>query len=674
MNHTILKYYNASFVNKWMVLPTIFIKFLWMLFFPVDCCFAETVKNSKINQADDDLGSIVVTATRLEEPIENIPASITVVSKEDIAKKHPITIDELLRDVPGMHISRFGTIGEESFPRLRGTDERHLLVMIDGVVINPSFDDVFDFADYHVDNIERIEIVRGNYSALYGSDAIGGVINIITKKPEAKSKYFISSEGGSFYTARETIGINNNINSLKFVITGARTDSAGNYERDEYQNLTFSLNSQYDITKDSQLKFIARYIRSTKEIPVAITANISPPIIPRVIFDQNARTRRSTFINSLSFEKYVSSTWDFNITTSYYNFHKIVDDEGQEGANLMAFFQSDTISRRYTLETQQNFYIHRLDTLIAGVAVEREEADHSSNTNFTLGGLFPDHVAFDKYRTNYGVYLQNTFNWNDRLVFIAGGRYDYYSTFGSVFNPKFSASYLLEPTQTRFKASYSHGYHAPSFDQLYSTPLGNKKLKEEKSKSFEIGFDQYIKKDFLQLGLVYFQIDYRNRIIRDLAAFQYVNTGVARSNGFEAYLKIKPIDNLSFKVNYTLNDTENKDTGEPLSSIPKYMLNFNVDYQPTEPLNLNMDVNFVGSEFASAGNIIGLDGNPLGETNPGYYKVDLSASYVFSSDWNSLKDLTLYGTILNLFNEEYTEVAGAPSPGINFLAGVRATF
>jgi len=637
-------------------------------------CMAESPSISKNQQSTLDIGEVVVTATRLEEPIKNIPASVTVITKEEIEKKRVITIDELLRDVPGLHISRFGTIGEESFPRIRGSDKRHLLVMIDGVVVNPTYDDVFDFADYHVDNIERIEIIRGSYSALYGSDAMGGVINIITKKPEAKPHFFVSTEGGSFYTFRELVRVNSGTDKFRFVLSASRTDSEGDYERDEYENNTFSANLQYNFSKDSSLNLISRHIKSKKDIAIMITAILEPAIEPHVIFDQNAATERETFINSLSYKKVVSGLWDFSLTGSYFNFHNIEKDEGEVSPNPIAFFNSDTKSTRYTLQTQHNFHIKEIDTITTGIVYEREEVDYSSNTNFTLGGLLPAHEAFKKHRTNLGFYLQNVFNWDDRWIFIAGGRIDHYDTFGSIVSPKVSSSYLVKPTRTKLKASYGRGYHAPSFDQLYSIPLGNTDLEAEKSNSVEIGFDQSVGEEFLELGATYFNIKFQDKIAKDLAAFKYINLDRARSRGVEAYIKVTPIDELAFNVNYTYTSTEDKETGEELSSIPKYMLNFNIAYDISQRFNLNMDMNFVGSEFASASNIIGLDGNPLGERNPSYKKVDLAASYILLEDWDLLKKLTLYGSVLNLLDEEYTEVIGAPSPGINFLAGLRATF
>lgn len=651
---------------------------LLLLTFDANYCLAQLSSQTSNSESQSDsfyAGEVVVTATRLEEPIERVPASVTVITREQIEKKHAITIDEVLREVPGLHISRFGTIGEESFPRLRGSDKRHLLVMIDGVVVNPSYDDVFDFADYHVDNIERIEVVRGNYSALYGSSAIGGVINIITKKPDAATKSSVSFEGGSYNTFREAASVNSSIKDLKFVVSGSRTDSEGDYDRDQYENNTFSGNMNYRITEDQSLNLASRYIESIKEIAIVITAELEPTLQPKVIMDQNYETKRKTFINSITYENTIADFWDFNLSGSYFMISDNEEDEEEENVpHPIAFFYSETESKSYTVKTQHNFYIEEMDTITVGFDYEKEEVKRESDTNFTLGGLFPEHEAFEKHRTNVGYYLQNIFNWDDRWILVAGVRGDHYYGSQPVFSPKVSTSYLFKSTQTKLKGNYGQGFHAPSFDQLYSNPLGNKDLNPERSNSYEVGFDQSIGSEILKLGAVYFEINYRDKIIKDTRKFKYWNAEKAMSRGVESYLNLTPINGLSFNVTYTYTETKNKKTGEELKGVPKHMLNFNIDYDVTESLNINVDINHVGSQFVDAGDIIGLDGEPLGIRNPEYTKVDLAATYVLVKDWSIVRSLTLFGNIMNLFDEQYKEVVGAPSPGIHFLAGLKGEF
>ncbi|MBM4308851.1 MAG: TonB-dependent receptor, partial [Deltaproteobacteria bacterium] len=155
------------------------------------------------------LEKIVVTATRIETPVEEIASSVTVISSQEVERKKKAYVLDLLREAPGINVARTGGPGKETAVFIRGANSEHTLVLIDGVEVNDSMSPgrSFDFANLTVDNVERIEILRGPQSTLYGSDAIGGVINIITKKGEGKPKFSLSAEGGSFTTFRETAGV-----------------------------------------------------------------------------------------------------------------------------------------------------------------------------------------------------------------------------------------------------------------------------------------------------------------------------------------------------------------------------------------------------------------------------------------------------------------------------------
>ncbi|PIX23965.1 MAG: TonB-dependent receptor, partial [Deltaproteobacteria bacterium CG_4_8_14_3_um_filter_45_9] len=155
------------------------------------------------------LEKVVVTATRVETPVEEIASSITVISSKEIERKQKTTVLEVLRDIPGLDVVQTGGVGRLTSIFIRGANSEHTLVMIDGVEVNDPISPgrSYDFAHLTVDNIERIEVIRGPQSTLYGSEAIGGVVNIITKKGEGKPKFFLSAEGGSFTTFRESTGV-----------------------------------------------------------------------------------------------------------------------------------------------------------------------------------------------------------------------------------------------------------------------------------------------------------------------------------------------------------------------------------------------------------------------------------------------------------------------------------
>src|SRR4030043_196166 len=184
------------------------------------------------------LEEVVVTATRVETPIEEIASSITIISSKEIERKQKTTVLEALRNIPGLDVVQTGGAGSQTSIFLRGANSEHTLVMIDGVEVNDPISPgrSYNFANLTVDNIERIEIIRGPHSTLYGSDAIGGVINIITKKGAGEPKVWTSFEAGSYATFKEVVGSDGEIRGLHYSLTCSRLDTEGISKADEKYN------------------------------------------------------------------------------------------------------------------------------------------------------------------------------------------------------------------------------------------------------------------------------------------------------------------------------------------------------------------------------------------------------------------------------------------------------
>jgi vitamin B12 transporter len=204
------------------------------------------------------IGEVIVTATKTEQSQGEVGSSTTVITAEDLKKTGKKSVGEVLRDVPGVAVMQNGAFGGSTSVYLRGSKPGHTLVLIDGVEVNDpiSTDRSFDFAHFTTDNIERIEVVSGPQSTLYGSDAMGGVINIITKKGKGRPKFELSSEGGSHQTFRESIGFGGGTEKLNYSISALRLDSEGiskaidGSEEDGYENTTISSKTGYRIFDD----------------------------------------------------------------------------------------------------------------------------------------------------------------------------------------------------------------------------------------------------------------------------------------------------------------------------------------------------------------------------------------------------------------------------------------
>jgi vitamin B12 transporter len=609
---------------------------------------------------------VVVTATLLEDPISRVPSSVTAITDEEMERQMAVTVAEAIRNAPGVYVRRSGTIGAATSVRIRGADVTQTLVMIDGVEVNNSWSGFYDWANLLVDNVERVEMVRNAQSALYGSEAMGGVINVITKRGEGKPMVTFSAEGGTFDTYREVGTLVGEWGITNFAASVSRLDSDGQFTNDDYRN----------ITERVTLTWTSRYIDSMKGL--AINPNefwlvTNPPPIP-FRWDENRDRENTFFLNVLNFRCDVFDWWDFTIRGSSVDDEELVEDQFTPGVNLIPGLPLtrmiiDTDSERYTFATQQNLYLFDKRMIVTGgFEYEKEKAVSKAIFEPGIPPLPPTRVGKD--RINRAFYLQNRFDY-EGLTLIAGVRYDDDSIFGNVTNPKLAGSYLFDVTHTRVRGSWGTGFRAPTFQELFTPLFGNPTLDPEESTNYEFGVDQRIWEDKVFLEVAYFYTRYKNLI--QATPFGVSNIGKARVWGVEAGVSIKPIEELELRGNFTYLDTKDRETREELPRRPRYVWYLNANYRWNHRLTLNLDVNIVGS-VRSDFDAISPDGRLLLGRNPGYEKVDLAASYTLVEQWGCLKGLNIFGRIENLLDDEYQDAKGFPAPGINFSIGLRATF
>ena len=616
---------------------------------------------------------VVVTATLLEEPISRVPSSVTVITDEEMERQMAVTVEEVIRNAPGVYVRRSGTIGAATSVRLRGADVTQTLVMIDGVAVNNSWSGFYDWANLLVDNVERIEVVRNAQSALYGSEAMGGVINIITKGGEGKPRVTFSAEGGTFDTYREVGSLVGEGGITNFATSVSRLDSDGQFTNDDYRNTTFSGRFGLDITERVALTWTSRYIDSMKGS--AINPNEFWPFPTPIPFrwDENRDRENTFFLNVLNLRCDVFDWWDFNVRGSSVDDEELVEDQFTPGVDLIPGLPLtrmiiDTDSERYTFATQHNLHLYDEKIIVTGgFGYEKEKAVSKAIFEPGIPPLPPTRVGKD--RINRAIYLQNRFDY-EGLTLIAGVRYDDDSIFGNKTNPKLSGSYLFDESHTRVRGSWGTGFRAPTFRELFNPLFGNPTLDPEESTNFEFGVDQRIWEDKVFLEAAYFSTRYKNLIQSNPSGVS--NIGKARIWGVEAGVSIKPIEKLELRGNVTYLDTKDKETKKELPRRPKYAWYLNVNYRWNHRLTLNLDVNIAGS-VRSDFDAISPDGRLLLGRNPGYEKVDLAASYTLVEQWGCLKGLNIFGGIENLLDDEYQEAKGFPAPGINFSIGLRAT-
>jgi vitamin B12 transporter len=608
---------------------------------------------------------ITVTATTVETPVEEVGSSATVITKERMEESQQRTVTEALRLVEGLEVVETSGPGSTTSVFIRGANSEHTLVLIDGVEVNdPSLPGrSFDFAHLSSDNIERVEVIRGPQSTLYGSDAIGGVINIITKKGHGKPTGFVSVEGGSFGTIAERAGVSGGTRLFNYSVGTSRTDSDGisaadrrdaNHERDGYGNTSLSGRFGFTPTDHFSVDFITHYSDALTDLDNFGGSGGDDP---------NYRARSKDLTTKLQgnlalFDGLWAQSLGLSLARTDRDYRNPTDSDHPSDVELSTYQ-----GEMQKLDWQHHLFLHETNTLTFGLNLEEETAK-SDYYSESAWGPYTSTFNREVTRTN-GYYLQDEVRLGDAFFATAGLRYDDHSGFGSKTTYRFAASYLLRQTGTRLKATYGTGFKAPSLYQLYSQ-YGDKALHPEKSAGWDLGFEQPLAGKKLVLGATYFHNDFDDMILFDSPTSKYRNVGEAYTEGVVATLSFQPLENLSVRGSYTYLETEDKSTGRALLRRPKNRLVLEGNWRFNDKGNVRAAVVYVGKR---ADNFY--DNATYATTRVnlgGYTLVNLAASYDLT------KHLQVFGRVENLFDKTYEEVTGWGTPGISIRGGVKVSF
>jgi vitamin B12 transporter len=597
--------------------------------------------------AGHELEKIIVTATKTEAYQAEVGSSSTVITSKDIRKTAKFTVKELLRDVPGVTVAQSGSFGGLTSIYLRGANPGYTLVLIDGIEVNDPIksDSSFDFAHLTTDNIERIEVVRGPQSTLYGSDAMGGVINIVTKKGKGKPKWEISSEGGSHNTFRESANLTGSTKTLNYSLSASRLDSEGiskargGAEKDGYKNTAISSKIGYKISDSSQLILVTRFTDAKTDLDDGAYDD-----------DPNNIAWWRNIAGKIAFEQAINSIWDHKFSFSYSQTQRKYKDEPDSvdtADNTHNWFKSDTEK----FEWQHNVCPVDWDTITGGF-------EYGEERGFGDGRKASD--RFDRKTVDStGYYLQNQFKFWENLFITPGLRVDNHELFGTETTYKISTAYSIPRIGARLKANWGTAFKAPSLYQLYHPTYGDSNLKPDESKSYDFGFGQSLWEGRFSFGTTYFYNDFKNMIDYDTATSRYKNIGRAETKGIETELSFRLIKDLTTAINYTYLKTKDKNTGKKLTKRPENQVGLNLNWAFLRKWNLNLGASYVGHNWDNSAN--------TRNVKP-YVKVDLSTSYELSDNFQ------VFGRIENFFDRRYEEVRGYATPGRSFYMGGKVTF
>lgn len=604
-----------------------------------------------------ELEPVVVTATRTKIPLKNVPDSITVITEEDIKNQQRDFVYETLRDVPGASVVRSGSLGAETSVLLRGAESDHTLVLIDGMEVNSTTTGSFDFADLLTDDIERIEILRGAQSTLYGSKAMGGVINIITKRGKGKPRLNLSMQSGTHETFKPSTDIKGASKKGNYSFSYSLIDSDGQFKNDDYKNNSFAGRTGGDITENISWDLMARYVDS--EFGTQDTGFLASP-------DPNRRSERQLFVVNGLLSHILFNWWEYSLRLGFTD-EELKDTDPPDPGSSGDTTRSKIDSRVWSLDWQNNFYAKEIygasNVITIGTQVKELEGK-----NDTPVPSFGDPFSFDESFTEKAIYFQNQLNYKNTLFVNAGVRVDDVSTFGTETSPKVAGAFLINKTKTKLKASYGEGFKAPTINELFYPNYGNPDLKPEASEGYDAGIEQNLFEGKINAGITYFKNDFENLIAATDpdgdGTYTATNINQAETEGVEMFLTLNPGFGTRLNATYTNQDARDKTNNTELIRRPNDIFGLNINYH-YKRLNLNLNITDVGDRRESGD-----------KTNPGYTKVDLAGSFVLFENRPSLrlKKLVITAKVENLFGEDYEEALNYPAPGVFFLGGFKATF
>ncbi len=623
----------------------------------------------------------VTTPGRIEQRLDDVTGagSVTVLTEPEIAAQQPLAVPEALRELPGLDVREAGTLGEAASLRIRGAEPFQTSVLLDGVRINSPFRGDADLGNFVMDGIAQIEAVRGGSSALYGSDAIGGVVNLRTLPPQRPTEVIVLVEGGTFRTAREGLSVGGKQDWGFYRIAVSRTDTDGQFDHDRFGAATLSGQLRVDLTPHSSVMITPRYQTDMKEMAITLLEFL--PAFTVAPDDNNGLTRH--FLSTaIEYRNTPVPWWEIVLKASTVqtdlDWNNLNTDSVINGGTTVSYLYSEeTREREWTVNLQQNVTWRPRQIFTLGLEQGWVDVHSNQAIAFTVTPPFPDPpftfnlppTAVDGRRRTRTLYAQQLFRMGDSLVLQAGLRADGDTQFGSTVNPKISTTYRLPATGATLRASWGTAYRAPTIQELDFVLYGNPALQPERAMSWEAGVRQPLMGERVVLDAAFFQIDFHNLIERFPAPAH--NVARARSRGIETEIAVQPIDQARVAVNYTWLETWGENDA-PIPLSRRHRLNLIVTGSPWTGLVVR-----ASAQLASGQQLPGpvelLDGTVEHGRDSGYLRIDVAATYTLIHPVNTVRQMELFVKANNLFNADYQDLPGFPAPGLNVLAGIRTT-
>ena len=600
---------------------------------------SEEVKEKAFN-----LGEVEITATKTPHLLEDTPGIVSVITKEEIETKKIINFEDLFEEIEGIKVNSYGWLGSLVNLSLRGSSAKQVLILIDGRPLNtPSLGSV-DLSILPLFNIDRIEIAKGPFSSLYGGNALGGVVNIITKRPEEKFGLNYHISYGRFDTSILGLSFGEKKKNFGYLFEINKNYTDGFRENSENDYLGFSGKLFFNFTNNSEMSISAGYYNSDTNLPGSLT-------FPTPYASQKLEYRWIDLNYNFKGERFdLKTKFYFNYNTTIYK-----NDDLNWPSN-------DKTENTYPgINIQTNFYPNEFNIITTGIDYKTERVNVIDRINNV------SRIGEERKRDNIGIYLQNEIIFG-KMRILPGLRWDNNSDYESFLSPKI-ASLIKIGENTNLRLSFGRSFTPPSIDDLYWYEdwgwgmglFGNPNLKPEKANSFDLGIEHVFGEKLLS------RINLFHTKTKDLISwvetspFKWEAQNIDKSeiNGVETEFLYNLNKSFIASLNYTYMDAKDKGTqynDKKLTYRPENKLSLGLNFKSEKGVKFNIGLNFVDDVYTDRENTKKLDSYTLLNTT-------ISKEFFKNSEF--------FIQIRNLLDEEYQIIKNYPMPGRTIMVGFK---
>jgi vitamin B12 transporter len=625
----------------------------------------------------DEEKEIVVTATRLNTPREETGVSISTITDRDLEINQDTHAAEALRMVPGVVINQTGRKGTFTEVRTRGGEIDHTMMLIDGWKVNRfGGAKLFNFESLDPIGAQRIEIARGPGSALYGSEAMTGTINVISKKGEGRPKLTASAAAGTYGIDRESLMVEGRHKKFSYMVAASRLHrEEASIKNSELETYNWNTRLDYDINDDHSLMFVTRGSDLDRGWYESTYMGFGPAVEEA---DPNDRIRNCDRLIGFEYTGRPVPIWE---TTVRYGHYALDLENNSRNPNpefapfswppffIAAKAETHQVihERRNMLEWRNTVDVYKDDDIRAAVTLgaygEHEQFKERDDSVFFASNFHEHHI-------NYAGYAQIRLELFDRAFITLDGRHEETEEYGDHDTGRADVSIIIPESDTRVFGSVGTAFRAPTFFELYANLFGNPDLKPEKSFAYDVGIEQHFWDRRIKLSATWFENEFRDLISFDPLTWVNINLGQAETRGFELQGSVRPIKHLELQVAGTLMKTKDDDDEELLRRparvyTGRLIVHPLLDLVP-EKWN-GLDLSF---EVLSVSSRIDVSMDPTTGTilprvkNAGYCRGDIAVSYRF------LEHFRAFARFENITDVKYEDVLTFPADGANALGGL----